>query len=170
MSTPHLEERWIEPSGELADEPRTQLSLHDDIVGGLEKFARVFRPGKVDKLSILLEGWEKDIHVRWGWTWDPSSFVGGVAYRYSFGGAWNRWSVDHSYGYTPGHRPQSEGMGISMKIQQYDVLFEVEVVLLGLCCMSRGPSTKLAGVIPKKEYVPPRQPALLLNELVNLNE
>ena len=53
MSTPHLEERWIEASGELADEPRTRLSLQDDILGGLEKFARVFRPGKVDKLRTV---------------------------------------------------------------------------------------------------------------------
>ena len=170
MSTPHLEERWIEPTGELADEPRTRISLDDDIVGGLEKFARVFRPGKVDKLSIHLEGWENDIRVRWGWKWDPSSFVGGVAYRYAFGGSWNRWSVDHSYGYVPGHRPQSDGHGISMKIREYGVIFEVEVVLLGLCCMSRGPVTKLAGRIPNEGHIPRRQPALLLNEIVNFEE
>ena len=170
MSTPHLEERWIEASGELADEPRTRLSLQDDILGGLEKFARVFRPGKVDKLSIRLEGWEDDIQVLWAWRWDPSSFVGGVAYRYAFGGSWSKWSVDHSYGYSPGYRPQSDGLGISMKIQEYGVLFEVEVVLLGLCCMSRGPVTKLAGLIPRQEDIPRRQPALLLNELVNFDE
>ena len=170
MNTPHLEERWIEATGELAQEPKTGLSLQDDIVVGLEKFARVFRPGKVDKLSIRLEGWEDDIYVRWAWRWDPSSFVGGVAYRYAFDGSWSRWSVDHSYGYSPGHRPQPDGLGISMKIQQYDVLFKVEVVLLGLCCMSRGPVTRLAGRIPKKDDIPQRQPALLLNELVNFDE
>lgn len=169
MNTPHLEERWIEPSGELADEPRTRISLNDDIIGGLEKFARVFRPAGVDKLSIHLEGWEDDIHVRWGWTWDPASFVGGVAYRYSFGGVWNKWSVNHSYGYSPGHRPQSDGLGIAMKIQQYGVLFEVEVALLGLCCMSRGPVTKLGGRIPQEAEIPRRQPALLLNEMVRTN-
>ena len=170
MSTPHLMERWIEANGELAIEPRTKISLQDDIIGGLEKFSRVFRPGKVDKLSIRLEGWEDDIGVRWGWKWDTSSFVGGIAYRYAFDGKWNPWSVDHSYGYTPGHRPQSEGLGISMKIQKYDVLFEVEVVLLGLCCMSRGPVTKLAGRIPPKEDIPSRQPALILNEYINSND
>lgn len=168
MSTPHLMERWIEANGELAVEPRTRLSLQDDVIGGLEKFSRVFRPGKVDKLSIHLEGWEDDIHVRWGWKWDPSSFVGGIAYRYAFDGAWKPWTVDHSYGYAPGHRPQSEGLGISMKIQKYDVLFEVEVVLLGLCCMSRGIVTKLTGRIPPKEDIPTRQPALILNEMVNV--
>ena len=78
--------------------------------------------------------------------------------------------MDHSYGYSPGHRPQSDGLGISMKIQEYGVLFEVEVVLLGLCCMSRGPVTKLAGLIPRQEDIPRRQPALLLNELVNFDE
>lgn len=170
MSTPHLEERWIEANGELAEEPRTRLSLDDDILGGLEKFARVFRPGRVNKLTILLEGWEDDIHVRWGWQWDPSSFVGGIAYRYSFGGKWNKWTVDHSYGYEPGKRPQSDGAGISMKIREYDVQFEVEVVLLGLCCMSRGPVTSLAGRIPSKDHIPRQRPALLLNELVNLRE
>ena len=170
MNTPHLEDRWIETNGELAEEPRTPISLHDDIVVGLEKFARVFRPGKVDRLSIHLEGWEDDIHVRWGWKWEPSSFVGGVAFRYAFGGSWNRWSVDHSYGYTPGHRPQSDGLGISMKIREYGVLFEVEVALLGLCCMSRGPVTRLAGRIPRKEHIPGRQPALLLNQMVNLDD
>ena len=170
MSTPHLEQRWIEANGELAEEPRTAIDIQDDIVGGLEKFARVFRPGKVEKLSILLEGWEDDIHVRWGWKWKPSSFVGGIAYRYSFGGSWSKWTVDHSYGYSPGRRPQSDGLGISMKIREYGVLFEVEVVLLGLCCMSRGPVTRLAGRIPNREEIPRRQPALLLREMVNLDE
>ncbi len=164
MSNPHLEKRWIESNGELATEPRTEISVQDDLIGGLAKFARVFRPGKVDKLSILLEGWEDEIRVRWDWDWDPSSFVGGVASRYSFGGAWSRWLVHHSYGYTPGHRPQAQG-GIAMKIQKYGVLFEVEVALLGLCCMSRGPITKLAGQIPPEEEVPTRQPALLLNKM-----
>lgn len=170
MSTPHLEQRWIEANGELSEEPRTAISVQDDIALGLVKFARVFRPGKVERLSIHLEGWEDDILVKWGWKWDPSSFVGGVAYRYSFDGAWNKWSVDHSYGFTPGHRPSSEGLGISMKIQKYDVLFQVEVVLLGMCCMSRGPVTRLAGRIPKKEHIPRRQPALLLNEMLKLDE
>ena len=167
MSTPHLEERWIEASGELAEEPRTGLSFDDDIIGGLEKFARVFRPGKVNKLSICVEGWEDDIRVQWGWRWDPSSFVGGIAYRYAFGNSWNRWTVDHSYGYTPGQRPQSDGLGISMKIQKYDVMFEVEVALLGLCCMSRGPITRLSGLIPKKEDIPRQQLSITLNELIN---
>ncbi|MCY4594033.1 MAG: hypothetical protein OXC19_04465 [Bryobacterales bacterium] len=170
MSTPHLEERWIEATGELAIEPRTRLSVADDIVGGLEKFARVFRPGRVEQLSIHLEGWEDDIQVRWGWRWSPSSFVGGLAYRYSFGGNLTKWSVDHSYGYEPGKRPNSDGMGISMKIREYGVLFEVEVVLLGLCCMSRGPVTKLAGLIPPKDQIPRRQPALLLNQLVGIQD
>ena len=57
-----------------------------------------------------------------------------------------------------------------MKIREYDVQFEVEVVLLGLCFMSRGPVTSLAGRIPSKDHIPRRQPALLLNELVNLRE
>lgn len=170
MSTPHLEQRWIEANGELAEEPRTAISVEDDIALGLAKFARVFRPGRVDRLSIHLEGWEDDIHVRWGWKWDPASFVGGVAYRYSFDGAWNGWSVDHSYGFTPGHRPRSEGLGISMKIQKYGVLFQVEVVLLGMCCMSRGPVTTLSGWIPKKDDIPQRQPALLLNEMLKPDE
>ena len=170
MSTPHLEERWIEANGELAAEPRTQISFHDDVIGGLEKFARVFRPGKVDKLSVRLEGWEDDIYVRWGWKWDPSSFVGGVAFRYAFDGSWSRWTVDHSYGYTPGHRPNSDGLGIAMKIQKYDVSFEVEVVLLGLCCMSRGPVTNLICYIPPKEDIPAQQQVLLLNEMVNSDD
>ena len=45
MSTTHLVDRWVEANGELAEEPRTRISLHDDIIGGLEKFSRVFRPG-----------------------------------------------------------------------------------------------------------------------------
>ena len=170
MSTPHLEERWIETNGELANEPRTHISVHDDVIVGLEKFARVFRPGEVDKLSIRLEGWEDDIHVRWGWKWDPSAFVGGVAYRYAFDGSWSRWEVEHSYGYEPGHRPNSDGLGIAMKIQKYGVMFEVEVALLGLCCMSRGPITRLQGLIPSKADIPTRQPALLLNERVAFDD
>ncbi len=170
MSTPHLEERWIEANGELAEEPRTQISITDDVIGGLEKFARVFRPGKVDKLIIVLEGWEDDICVRWGWKWDPSSFVGGVAYRYAFDGSWSRWTVDHSYGYTPGKKPNSDGLGIAMKIQKYGVLFDVEVALLGLCCMSRGPVTNLACLIPPKEDIPAKQPPLLLREMVNFDD
>ena len=170
MSTPHLEERWIESNGELAAEPRTRINFHHDVIGGLEKFARVFRPGKVDKLIIVLEGWENDIHVRWSWKWDPSSFVGGIAYRYAFGGSWSRWKVDHSYGFTPGKRPNSDGLGIAMKIQKYGVVFEVEVALLGLCCMSRGPVTKLSCRIPPKEDVPAKQPPLLLNEMVNFDD
>ena len=165
MSTPHLQERWIEANGDLAVEPRTELSVHEDVIGGLEKFARVFRPGKVDSLSIHLEGAEDDIHVRWGWKWNPSSFVGGIAYRYAFDGSWSRWTVDQSYGYAPGNRPTSDGLGIATKIQQYDAMFEVEVALLGLCCMSRGPATKLAGRIPAKEEIPAPRPALLLNEM-----
>jgi len=170
MSTPHLEERWIEESGELAVEPRTRLTAADDIVGGLEKFARVFRPGRVEQLTIHLEGWEDDIHVRWGWRWSTSSFVGGTAYRYSFGGNWTKWVVDQSYGYEPGKRPNSDGMGITMKIREYEVLFEVEVVLLGLCCMSRGPVTRLSGLIPPRDHIPRRQPALLLNQMVSIQD
>ena len=42
MSTPHLEERWIEDGGELAEEPRTGMSLNDDIIVGVgEVRARV---------------------------------------------------------------------------------------------------------------------------------
>ena len=37
MSTPHLEERWIEDGGELAEEPRTGMSLNDDIIVGLNR-------------------------------------------------------------------------------------------------------------------------------------
>ncbi len=170
MSTPHLEERWIEVNGELAIEPRTRLSINDDLLGGLEKFARVFRPGRVKKLSIVLEGWEDDIGVNWGWDWNPACFVGGVAYRYAFGGDWSKWTVNHSYGYSPGKRPNADGMGISMKVQQYGVLFEVEVVLLGLCCMSRGPVTKLAGYIPPENEVPKSQPALLLQQMTYFEE
>lgn len=167
MSTPHLEERWIDVDGKLAVEPRTQISLHDDIIGGLEKFARVFRPGQVDRLSIRVAGWVNEVHVRWGWKWDVTSFVGGIAYRYAFGGSWSRWTVDHSYGYAPGRRPNSDGMGITTKIQKYGVLFEVEVVLLGLCCMSRGPVNKLDGRIPLREHLSDQQPAVLLNEMIN---
>ena len=167
--TPHLEKRWINPNGDLADEPQTPISLNHDLVVGLEKFARVFRPPRLDTMSILVEGWEDEVCTRWAWSWDPSSFVGGVAYRFAFGGNWSPWSVDHSYGYSPGHRPQSNG-GISMKIRHYGVLFEVEVVLLGLCCMSRGPVTRLAGWIPERENVPRQQPALILNELVHMEE
>ena len=170
MSNPHLEERWIEANGELAIEPRTRLSLDDDILGGIEKFARVFRPGRVKKLSIILEGWENDIGVRWGWDWNPSSFVGGVAYRYSFDENWTKWSVDQSYGYSPGKSPNSDGGGISMKVREYGVMFAVEVVLLGLCCMSRGPITNLCGLIPQESEIPRKQPALLLNELTHLEE
>ena len=166
MSTPHLEDRWIEANGELAVEPRTEISVHDDVVQGLAKFSRVFRPGMVSKLSIYVEGWEDDIHVRWGWSWEPASFVGGVAYRYAFDGVWNRWAVDHSYGYTPGNKPNSDGLGIAMKIPEYGVSFEVEVVLLGLCCMSRGPAARLACRIPPKDDIPPREP-VLLNTMVS---
>lgn len=167
MSTPHLYDRWIEANGELATEPRTQISLQDDLIGGLEKFARVFRPGRVGKLSIRIEGWVDEVHVRWGWRWDPSAFVGGIAYRFAFGEKWSPWTVDHSYGYVPGKIPNSEGMGIATPIQQYGVMFEVEVVLLGLCCMSRGPVTKLSGRVPTKQEIPDRQPALILNEMVS---
>lgn len=169
MSAPHLEKRWINAEGELSRDPQTRISLTEDIENGLEKFARVFRPGKISKLSIRLEGWENDISVRWGWQWDPSAFVGGVAYRYAFNGEWSSWEVDHSYGFSPGSRPSSDGLGIRMKIKRYGVLFEVEVALLGLCGMSRGPITKLAGRIPLKEDIPDRQPALLLNEMVNFD-
>ena len=170
MSTPHLYNRWIETNGELAIEPRTKISLQDDLIVGLEKFARVFRPGKVEKLSIRIEGWEDEIHVRWGWRWEPSAFVGGIAYRFAFNGSWCPWTVDHSYGYAPGKKPNSDGMGIAIPIQEYGVMFEVEVVLLGLCCMSRGPVTKLSCRIPPKQDIPDKQPALLLNEMVSTVE
>ena len=170
MSTPHLEERWIDANGELAIEPQTRLSIDDDAIGGLEKFARVFRPGRVKKLRIVLEGWENDLGVQWGWDWNPACFVGGVAYRYAFGGDWTKWTIDHSYSFSPGKRPDADGMGISMKVQQFGVMFAVEVVLIGLCGMSRGPVTQLEGYIPPECQVPKTQPALLIQEMINFQD
>ena len=91
----------------------------------------------------------------------------GAAYRYAFDGSWSRWTVDQSYGYEPGNKPKSDGLGIAYEDT------EVRRYVRGRSGVTRPVlyvprrSYELAARIPAKEGIAARQPALLLNEMVN---
>ena len=156
--------RWIGKDGELVNELNPGTLTQEEIKSGLEQLAVVFRPGKVDNIKITIEGWKNIISASWSWRWDLSSFVGGIIYRYSFDGVWSCWDINRSFGYSPGHSPGSSG-GIGVNIEKYDSFFQIEMALLGLFCITRGPIVRLAGKIPPKEKVPTDKPALLLHEM-----
>ena len=46
MSAPHLAERWIEANGDLAVEPRTELSVQDDLIGDWRNSLEFSDPGE----------------------------------------------------------------------------------------------------------------------------
>ena len=164
MPTSHFDARWISSDGELSKEPQTRLSLERDVIYGIERFARVFPPGEVSGLRIYIEGWENEICTRWNWTWDPLAFVGGVAYRYAFEGNWSKWSVSYADASAPGNHSDPMG-GVSTGIKQYDVTFGIQVALLGLCGISRGPIVEATAMIPPVERISTQQPAMVLYEM-----
>lgn len=129
MSESELAGRWVDENGELRAHPSTgPLPSDEDIRVGLAMLEHTFRPPSVDRISVVLEGWEEEIRVRWDWTVSPHALVGGYAYRYAYEDEWKKWSVSRlPLGYSPDRieaRKKEGHGGVSFKVGEYGIGFK----------------------------------------------